>query len=97
MSDREFIPLNIAVLTVSDTRTEKDDKSGALLSERVQASGHRLAEKSIVRDDVYAIRAKIAHWIADHNVQVIITTGGTGVTGRAPPTPTRRPGTRPRP
>lgn len=82
MSDREFIPLNIAVLTVSDTRTEKDDKSGALLSERVQASGHRLAEKSIVRDDVYAIRAKIAHWIADHNVQVIITTGGTGVTGR---------------
>jgi molybdenum cofactor biosynthesis protein B len=82
MSDRQFIPLNIAVLTISDSRTEKDDKSGALLVERVQAAGHRLAEKSIVRDDIYAIRAKLAQWIADDQVQAIISTGGTGVTGR---------------
>ena len=82
MPEREFIPLNIAVLTISDTRTEKDDKSGALLVERAQSAGHRVAEKSIVRDDVYAIRAKIAQWIADGDVQVVISTGGTGVTGR---------------
>ncbi len=82
MSEREFIPLNIAVLTISDSRTEKDDKSGALLVERAQSAGHRVAERSIVRDDVYAIRAKIAQWIADDKVQVVISTGGTGVTGR---------------
>ena len=82
MAEREFIPLNIAVLTVSDTRTEKDDKSGALLAERLSSAGHRLAEKAIVRDDVYAIRATVSAWIADDNVQVVLTTGGTGVTGR---------------
>jgi len=82
MSKREFIPLNIAVLTISDSRKEKDDKSGALLVERARSAGHRVAEKSIVRDDVYAIRAKIAQWIADDEVQVVISTGGTGVTGR---------------
>ena len=82
MPDREFIPLNIAVLTVSDTRSEKDDKSGALLVERLTSGGHRLAEKAIVRDDVYAIRAKVSAWIADDHVQVVLTTGGTGVTGR---------------
>ena len=82
MSDREFIPLNIAVLTVSDTRGEEDDKSGALLVERLKSAGHRLAEKSIVRDDVYAIRATVSRWISDADVQVVITTGGTGVTGR---------------
>lgn len=78
----EFRPLSIAVLTVSDTRTDATDKSGALLVERVTASGHRLAEKRIVRDDVYAIRAVVSAWIADPGVDVVITTGGTGVTGR---------------
>jgi molybdenum cofactor biosynthesis protein B len=79
---RELIPLSIAVLTVSDTRTEATDKSGALLAERLTAAGHRLAEKAIVRDDVYAIRAIVSRWIADPGVDVVITTGGTGVTGR---------------
>ena len=82
MTEREFIPLSIAVLTVSDTRTEKDDKSGALLVGRLESAGHRLAEKCIVRDDVYEIRARLAQWIADRDVQVVLSTGGTGVTGR---------------
>jgi molybdenum cofactor biosynthesis protein B len=82
MPEREFIPLGIAVLTISDSRTEADDKSGALLAERVQSAGHSLAEKCIVPDDVYRIRAKIAQWIADENVQAVVSTGGTGVTGR---------------
>ena len=79
---RELIPLNIAVLTVSDTRNEETDKSGALLARRLEAAGHRLAEKRIVPDDVYRIRALVAHWIAEEPVQVVISTGGTGVTGR---------------
>ena len=79
---RDFRPLAIAVLTVSDTRDQKTDKSGALLVERVRAAGHRLAEKAIVRDDVYAIRAIVSRWIADDKVEVVITTGGTGLTGR---------------
>ena len=79
---REFISLNIAVLTVSDSRTEETDKSGALLVQRLGAAGHRLAEKRIVPDDVYRIRAVVAHWIAEESVQVVIATGGTGVTGR---------------
>ena len=79
---REFISLNIAVLTVSDSRTEETDKSGALLVQRLGAAGHRLAEKRIVPDDVYRIRAVVAHWIAEEAVQVVIATGGTGVTGR---------------
>ena len=79
---REFIPLNVAVLTVSDTRNEETDKSGALLARRLEAAGHRLAEKRIVPDDVYRIRALVAHWIAEEPVQVVISTGGTGVTGR---------------
>jgi len=79
---RELEPLEIAVLTVSDTRDEKTDKSGAALVERLRGAGHRLAEKAIVRDDVYAIRAIVSRWIADENVEVIITTGGTGLTGR---------------
>lgn len=83
MSDaRAFIPLDVAVLTVSDTRNEDTDKSGALLAQRLQASGHRLAEKRIVPDDVYRIRAVVAHWIAEEAVQVVLSTGGTGVTGR---------------
>lgn len=79
---REFIPLNIAVLTVSDTRNEETDKSGALLVQRLGTAGHRLSEKRIVPDDVYRIRALVAHWIAEAPVQVVISTGGTGVTGR---------------
>ena len=78
----EFIPVNIAVLTVSDTRSAADDKSGALLRKRLLASGHLLAEQAIVRDDIYAIRAIVSRWIADENIQAIITTGGTGMTGR---------------
>jgi molybdopterin adenylyltransferase len=82
MSEREFQPLNIAVLTVSDSRGEAEDKSGKLLVERLTNAGHRCAEKRIVRDDIYAIRAVVSGWIADPAVQVVITTGGTGVTGR---------------
>ncbi len=79
---RPFKPLKIAILTVSDTRNEATDKSGALLVERLRAAGHTLAAKSIVRDDIYAIRAIVSAWIADANVEVVITTGGTGITGR---------------
>jgi molybdenum cofactor biosynthesis protein B len=81
-TDREFIPLNIAVLTVSDSRTEETDKSGPVLVDRLQGAGHRLAEKAIEPDDVYRLRATVSRWIADPQVQVIITTGGTGLTGR---------------
>lgn len=79
---RQFIPLNIAILTVSDTRTEADDTSGRVLVESLQAAGHRLAEKVIVTDDIYRIRAIVSRWIADEAVQIVITTGGTGLTGR---------------
>jgi molybdenum cofactor biosynthesis protein B len=79
---RELKPLRVAVLTVSDTRDEATDKSGALLVERVRAAGHVPAAKAIVRDDVYAIRAIVSHWIADPQVEIVITTGGTGLTGR---------------
>ena len=79
---REFVALNIAVLTVSDSRTEETDKSGKLLTGRLADAGHTLAEKRIVPDDVYTIRAVVAGWIADTDVDVVITTGGTGVTGR---------------
>lgn len=78
----DFLPLRIAVLTVSDTRTDATDKSGALLSERLQSAGHRLADKRIVADDVYLIRAIVSQWIADPGVDVVLSTGGTGVTGR---------------
>jgi molybdopterin adenylyltransferase len=77
-----FVPLSVAVLTISDTRTEQTDKSGALLAERIVSAGHRVAAKRIVKDDVYAIRAAVSAWIADANVDVVISTGGTGVTGR---------------
>lgn len=80
--DREFIPLNIAVLTVSDTRTEMDDISGATLTTGLSEAGHRLHDKKIVLDDIYQIRAIVSQWIADPAIQVIISTGGTGVTGR---------------
>lgn len=80
--ERQFLPINIAVLTVSDSRDESTDKSGRLLVERVARAGHRLAEKAIVPDDVYQIRAIVSRWIADAAVHAVITTGGTGVTGR---------------
>ena len=79
---RTFIPLNIAVLTVSDTRALADDKSGQTLADRLLAAGHRLAAREIVTDDVEAIRSTIRRWIADAGVDVVITTGGTGFTGR---------------
>ncbi|MCX8049744.1 MAG: molybdenum cofactor biosynthesis protein B [Methylohalobius sp.] len=80
--ERQFIPLTIAVLTVSDTRDETSDASGQLLVERLQRAGHKLAEKRIVADDLYQIRAVVSAWIAEPAIQVILTTGGTGVTGR---------------
>ena len=80
--NRELIPLSIAVLTISDTRTEQDDKSGNLLVTRLQEAGHNLCEKKIVSDDIYQVRAVISQWITNQTPQVIITTGGTGVTGR---------------
>lgn len=77
-----FTPLNIAVLVVSDTRTEADDVSGKTLVERASAAGHHVIEKCIVLDNVYQIRAVISRWIADDAVDAVLTTGGTGVTGR---------------
>jgi molybdenum cofactor biosynthesis protein B len=77
-----FIPLNIAVLTISDTRALADDKSGTTLADRITAAGHVLAARDIVTDDVEAIRAKLKAWIADDGVDVVVTTGGTGFTGR---------------
>ncbi len=82
MPEREFMPLNIAVLVVSDSRTEKTDKSGRLLVDRLTAAGHKLYEKSIIPDDIHRIRETVAKWCADEDVNVILTTGGTGVTGR---------------
>jgi molybdenum cofactor biosynthesis protein B len=79
---KQFVPLNIAVLTVSDTRALADDKSGATLAERIEKAGHRLADRAIVTDDVEEIRARMRAWIADAGVDVIISTGGTGFTGR---------------
>lgn len=81
-SERGFVSVSIAILTVSDSRDEQNDKSGRVLVERLVGAGHRLAEKLIVRDDVYQIRAAVSRWIADPGVNVVITTGGTGVTGR---------------
>jgi len=81
-NERSFIPLPIAVLTISDSRTEADDRSGNLLVQRLSDGGHRLFERRIVPDDVYRIRAVVSAWIADPQCQVVLTTGGTGVTGR---------------
>ena len=75
-------PLNIAVLTVSDTRTFDTDKSGALLSQRLQEAGHSVAQHSIVKDDVYQIRAAVSQWVAEPDVHAILVTGGTGFTAR---------------
>ncbi len=80
--DSGFVPLNIAVLTVSDTRTEETDKSGRILKEGAEAAGHTVVEKAIVKDDVYQMRAIFSRWIADPEVHVILSTGGTGIAGR---------------
>jgi molybdenum cofactor biosynthesis protein B len=77
-----FVPLSIAVLTVSDTRTLAEDRSGDTLVQRIAAAGHRLGDRAIVPDDVEAIRAAARRWIADPAIDVVITTGGTGFTGR---------------
>lgn len=82
MKTDHFIAVNIAVLTVSDTRTEETDTSGQLLAGRLGEAGHHLAEKAIVTDDVYQVRAIVSRWIADAGVDVVLITGGTGVTWR---------------
>lgn len=79
---RIFKPLNIAVLTASDTRIEENDTSGKTLVERLRDAGHQLADKRIVPDDTYQLRAVVSAWIADAGVDVVISTGGTGITGR---------------
>lgn len=76
--DRPFYPLGIAVLTISDTRTPQTDTSGAMLADRLSAAGHRLAGRAIVHDEIEAIRAQVQAWVADPEVEVILTTGGTG-------------------
>ena len=80
--NREFIPLNIAVLTISDSRTEENDTSGQLLVDKLKNAGHLLSDKQIVADDIYQIRAIVSQWIANSAVDVVISTGGTGITGR---------------
>jgi molybdenum cofactor biosynthesis protein B len=79
---RPFIPVGIAVLTVSDTRSLADDRSGDALVAMLESAGHRLAARALVKDDVPEIRAKVQGWIADAAVDIVITTGGTGFTGR---------------
>lgn len=81
-NDREFVPLTIAVLTVSDSRTLETDKSGALLVERLESAGHQLHERRVVADDRYAIRAVVSDWIARPEIDAVLITGGTGLTGR---------------
>jgi len=80
--DASFQPLKVAVLTVSDTRTLDEDKSGAYLVGAVEAAGHELVDRRLVRDDVYQMRAVLSAWIAAPDVDVVLTTGGTGITGR---------------
>lgn len=80
--EHAFIPVNIALLTISDSRTAENDTSGKVLRERLLEAGHQLAVQQIVRDDIYQIRATLSHWITHPDIQAIITTGGTGVTGR---------------
>lgn len=79
---RKSQSLNIAVLTVSDSRSHQDDSSGAALAELLEGAGHRLANRRLVPDDIYAIRAEVSRWIADPGIDCILTTGGTGITGR---------------
>jgi len=78
----EFKPLNIAILTLSDTRTPENDTSGDALEELLTAAGHRLAARELCKDNVYAMRAIVSRWIADEEIHAVITTGGTGLTSR---------------
>jgi molybdenum cofactor biosynthesis protein B len=80
--ERAFLPVNIAVLTVSDTRTPATDRSGQTLAERIEKAGHRVAARDIVPDEKDAVIARLKAWIADADIDVVIATGGTGVTGR---------------
>jgi molybdenum cofactor biosynthesis protein B len=82
LADQSFVALNIAVLTVSDTRSLETDTSGQLLVDRIVATGHRLAARVLLKDDLYRIRAQVATWIAEDTVQVVLITGGTGFTAR---------------
>lgn len=81
-ADAEFIPLGIAVITISDSRTKENDTSGDYLADALQTDGHRLARRKIVRDDRYALRAEVSALIADPEVDIVLTTGSTGLTGR---------------
>ena len=82
MAERGFVPVRIAVLTVSDTRGPAEDRSGDTLVERLTAAGHVLADRAIVRDEAGEIEARLRRWVADPAVDVVISTGGTGLTGR---------------
>jgi molybdenum cofactor biosynthesis protein B len=82
VNDKPFVPVRFAVLAVSDTRDLAEDRSGALLAERIETAGHKLAARAIVKDDVRTIRAKVRGWIKDKKIDAVITTGGTGFTGR---------------
>lgn len=79
---RAFVPINIAILTVSDTRTLESDKSGDLLKARIEAHGHRVVARSIVKDEIEVIQMEVKQWIESSNIDVVISTGGTGLTGR---------------
>ena len=79
---KSFIPVRIALLTVSDTRSLKDDKSGSVLAERIEISGHQVVSRKLIRDDRQEIRSQLEKWVKNENVDVIISTGGTGLTGR---------------
>ena len=79
---RNFLPVSIAILTVSDSRTEKEDKSGLLLADRIEKAGHKIAVRELVKDEISIIVEKLNSWIANSKIDVVITTGGTGVTGR---------------
>ena len=81
-AEAAFVPLNIAVLTVSDTRSLDTDTSGQLFVDRLSAAGHHLAARVLLKDDLYRIRAQVAQWIVEDEVQVVLITGGTGFTGR---------------
>lgn len=81
-TEHDFLPLRIAILTVSDSRSHEQDTSGQLLQERAESAGHQVVAREIVRDDVYLLRAVLSRWIADPTIQVILSTGGTGITGR---------------
>jgi molybdopterin adenylyltransferase len=81
-TEQAFLPLKMAILTVSDSRSEHQDTSGKLLKDSAELAGHEVVAKEIVRDDVYQLRAVFSRWIADPGVDLVLSTGGTGVTGR---------------